>query len=79
LQGRIKLVNVSGFLVNNMLMIASPGTGKTMLARRLPTVLPSLTPGGKPGDDPHLQRPGPAEARRAADGDAAVPRAAPHD
>src|SRR3989454_321863 len=27
-----------------MLMIGSPGTGKTMLARRLPTILPSLTP-----------------------------------
>src|SRR5262245_61267571 len=27
-----------------MLMIGSPGAGKTMLARRLPTILPSLTP-----------------------------------
>src|ERR1700678_201821 len=30
--------------VHIMLMIGSPGSGKTMLSRRLPTILPPLTP-----------------------------------
>src|SRR5262245_4462148 len=33
-----------GIIVYIILMIGSPGTGKTMLSRRLPTILPPLTP-----------------------------------
>jgi magnesium chelatase family protein len=32
-----------GFIGYNIIMVGSPGSGKTMLAKRLPTILPPIT------------------------------------
>ncbi|MCR5509728.1 MAG: YifB family Mg chelatase-like AAA ATPase [Lachnospiraceae bacterium] len=39
---RAAMVAAAGF--HHMLMIGPPGSGKTMIARRMPSILPSLTP-----------------------------------
>jgi len=62
---------------HNLLMIGSPGTGKTMLARRLPTIMPPLTAAESLETTRIYSALGRLPPGRSAGDDAAIPFTAP--
>ena len=64
---------------HNLLFVGPPGAGKTMMARRLPGLLPPLSFEEALEVTTVHSVAGPAAGRRRPDSHTAVPRAAPHD